>query len=223
MSQVKVCPVCGKENPINNRYCDKPGCTGNLMGVFCSESSDGASAPQNTGSNVPTGRFFKRCPNPACRQINPANANQCCACKEDLTLTPYEENNGKNENDSIDHKEEAKVPSEPLQQTHYLRSEDGFCIIPIREEDDLIIGKEGVASDYLSRKSNVSGRHIRVQHVNGTVLITDISGNGTLVNGNRIAFDKPWALVAKDLISLGAEEGSFFDPEAAYFRLFEKK
>lgn len=69
------------------------------------------------------------------------------------------------------------------------------------------LGRDPERADVLlyrpSDKSSISGRHCVINHYNGTFKITDVSANGTLLNGRLLDPDDPRELKDGDELTLG--------------------
>jgi pSer/pThr/pTyr-binding forkhead associated (FHA) protein len=72
-------------------------------------------------------------------------------------------------------------------------------------DEDVVFGRAQGCDVVLEGDGTASGRHARVFHRNGTVLIEDLgSTNGTFVNGRRVAGDT--ALAVGDRVGIGGTE-----------------
>lgn len=228
---VKICPNCGRQNPIVSKSCGNPACGASLLRVAPTVP---ATAPVQQPSNpAPSpspiqqppsapavsnnqSKFVKICPK--CGMVCKPTANRCECGRQlfDVRPTPADEAPPRNSAPAG-----AEVTS-PIQKnvSYMLRSEDGFLQLTLPEGEEVIVGREGLGADYLAPKGYVARRHLRVLQKDGFVTITHISKtNPTLVNNKEIESDKPYKVNDNDLIALGAQEGQPPVQYAAYFRL----
>lgn len=69
---------------------------------------------------------------------------------------------------------------------------NGNCLIAssgqeaIEIEDNLIIGRDGIAEPYLGSSTYVSRKHAIFEIDNGKIYVSDASTNGTFINGRRL-------------------------------------
>jgi hypothetical protein len=72
-------------------------------------------------------------------------------------------------------------------------------------DEDVVFGRAPGCDVVLDGDETASGRHARVFHRTGYVLIEDLgSTNGTFVNGERVAGDRP--LTVGDKVGIGATQ-----------------
>lgn len=152
----------------------------------------------NCGNNAAnTAKPIKLCD---CGAKNPSNARKCGKCGEDIsTVIPTVENTGI---------------------TYVLRSLDGeysYCI----DCGETIIGRESAMSEYLSSKSFVSRKHIKLILDNNTLYIENLpTTNPTLVNSVKL--ECRLQLNVGDVISMGVFPDNAHNDKAAYLRVENK-
>lgn len=219
----KVCPHCKNLNSVSSMFCSNPKCGFPLINVSLSEDDKNSPAINNdqnqqneVNANIP---FTKECPK--CHHQWPAALQNCPNCNVFLQM-PKTLADSVQDKHCFDNSAEIGSRSGDKEKTSFvLRSEDGFCLLEIKENDDYVIGRDDVGSDYLENKSFVSRHHLRIQQKTGEVIITHIAQtNPTLLDGKALAKDVPTVLRKGDLLALGAQEGQGLSPDVAYFRLF---
>ena len=105
-----------------------------------------------------------------CGYHNPVDDLECEKCGLDLSFCiPVSE-------EVVAAKEESV--------NYSIRSMDGEAVIPINEE--VLIGRDGVCSEYFDRSKYISRKHATLYFENGNVYVMDASTNGTYINGRRI-------------------------------------
>lgn len=235
---VKICPSCGKSNPLSNRYCDNPACGASLLrvtptvpGVVPVENRTPVSTcvPESTPvqqeptPSVAVGtssrKYVKVCPE--CGKVCKPIANRCECGRHLFDITPTIAD----ESQKMNAETHRPAQSSPVQNhaSYMLRSEDGRLELLLPEGEEVVIGREGLGADYLAPKGFVGRRHLLVLQKDGFVTITHISKtNPTLVNDKEIESNKPFKVNDNDLIVLGAQEGQPPVQYAAYFRLIRR-
>lgn len=243
---VKICPGCGKQNPIFNTNCENPECQISLLRVSPTVLSlepleqeskpaedpksfdNPISSPDPTPAHSATPRqdlsvqpqHVKLCPQ--CGRTSKPTSHRCECGRQLFDVLPIPASSV-----STPVPLSAPVllpnPSSDLSTVSYmLRSEDGRLELRLTEGEEMIIGREGFGADYLAPKAYVSRQHIKVLQQNGIVMITHNSRtNPTLVNGVAIEYNKAYKVNDNDLISLGAQEGQSPQQYAAYFKLIK--
>ena len=105
-----------------------------------------------------------------CGHHNPVDNLECEKCGFDLSFCiPVAE-------ETVEAKEEIA--------DYNIRSADGETVIKINGE--VLIGRDGVCSEYFERSTYISRKHATLYFENGKVYVMDASTNGTYINGKRI-------------------------------------
>lgn len=225
---VKICPMCGRKNPVDAVFCEE--CDNDLSRVPVSapSQSTGSSETVKTANNVTTAETARpsaapagRTPGPIvqtgrrckCGHISPLSVMVCRECGNSLATAPIV----RKENSP------APVPASspaPVSSTWTLVSTDNEASLSITDGQHLLIGWAGELGDYLkrARKEYVSNRHGLLSVVHGELFFEDNSSNGTLINDRPITKGQAQKLSAGDILCLGGLPGTQM-ALAAYFRI----
>lgn len=227
-TMVKICPMCGHMNPVDEAFCED--CDNDLSRVPVSapKRSAGEKEPGNTPNPVPAvepiqspGIPIERAPGPVmqtgrqckCGRITPLRMMVCPDCGSSLAVAPIV----RTENSPASAFESAP---NPVSCSWTLVSSDNKASLSIRDGQHLLIGWAGELGGYLerTRKDYVSNRHGMLSVVRGELFFEDNSSNGTLINDRPIPKGQAQKLSAGDILCLGGRSGMQM-AQAAYFRV----
>lgn len=195
MGKYRICSACGKKNPIDEALCS---CNNLLMSSPIEEDGSETEFPtviDNTVSGVSQQtRKYKKCP--SCGYLNIPSLEFCQQCGDsmddvfDLVEAPLD-------TDKDNPKTECK------QSPFHFVSQEGFKItLPIGNS---MIGREGLMGTNIVQfnRMYVSATHLLVSCSEQSLVITDVSRNGTFVNSNQIPKGQPVSVAFGDIIGLG--------------------
>ena len=216
----KKCPVCGKMNLLRSKNCTNEVCGTSLMNAEIvnseTEKTQGASMPAqvpdiSTDNRKQPSLAVRQCPD--CGRVLPYRIKKC-ECGASLIAVPPM---------ASDSPAPKPVASQP-ESCYAFRSEDGKCEIPLRDGEDIILGRDAICADYLSTKRFVSGSHARIRVLGSNLTIEHIGKtNPTLVNGVKIERESPYSLNEGDLVAMGAQPGQGVCDSVGYFRVIRKQ
>lgn len=198
MEKYKVCPSCKTKNPPALFECIN--CEADLTGIKITDEETEKMIADNAVEQAKTdlSKMVRVC---ECGAKNAPNARKCSSCDEDISdITP-----------TLDTEDETKE-----ERSFVLSSLDGRYAYTVTA-DDVIIGREGTMSEYLSVKSYVSRSHARITKENNELYIENLSNtNFTYVN-NKMITEKT-VLQDGDEIGLGGTNiNGRCQEQAAYF------
>ena len=128
---------------------------------------------------------------PECGKKWPYAQRKCDCGKNLMTVLPTsftEEAKAKIVTSGI--QTEAAAPKSSCR--YLLRSEDGRCHVELKDGGEVIIGRTGLAANYLSFKGFVSKEHLKVTRLGDEIVVEHIgSTNPTLVNGVELRRGEP--------------------------------
>lgn len=168
MEKYKICPSCKTKNPPALFECMS--CEADLTGVKITDEETEKMIAENAAAQAEASpkKMVRVC---ECGAKNAPNARKCSSCDEDIsdiTPTPDTEDETKEERSFV------------------LSSLDGRYAYTLTA-NDVIIGREGTMSEYLSVKSYVSRSHARITKENNELYIENLSNtNFTYVNNKKI-------------------------------------
>lgn len=197
MEKFKVCPVCGMHNKPNMIEC--LGCETDLTSIKATdeENEKVKYSTLETEGIKPQEEYVKICD---CGCVNPATAQKCKECGEEISDIAPTMNIQKNEC------------------TFIMASLDGEFAYTVKD-GEIVIGREHEMREYLANRTYVSRQHAKLIKEKNKIYIENLSGtNFTFVNNERI--DERTELKLDDEIGLGGNEinGKRQD-EAAYLVL----
>lgn len=204
MGKYRICGYCGTQNPVSVAIC---ACGSPLLNcpVFSDEDDSGGNnasdAPSygDNGDHAGIGKF-KECPE--CHFLNSPQAEFCANCHESLEdVFDLVEAPQKTEQTSLDELSEAK-PTDGQGQYSFSSTTGYKVIIPYGK---FTIGQSGLMGEDIVAcgRFYVSNNHLTVECSEKGVFVTDISRNGTFVNGKRIEQGVKRMLESGDSIGLG--------------------
>lgn len=158
--------------------------------------------------------YCKRC---VCGHVNMYEQQgraplRCSACSrfiaavvEELYEEPVQQETPKTEQEprkDPDVPEVPEVPEQPKRFVITLESPDGAFSLPVTEE--ITVGRNAAGMDYLVRFADVSRTHFTIApRFNGiSATLTDISSQGTYVNGVRLVKGTPVAVSNSTVLRL---------------------
>lgn len=195
MEKYKICPACKEKNEpalLECRYCEA-----DLTRVkITDEQTD---KMLETVEEKPAATLVRIC---ECGAKNPPNARKCSTCGEEISDIPPTP-------DTEESCTEINI---------VLGSLDGQYAYKLTE-NEVIVGRENVMSEYLSAKSYVSRAHAKLIVENNELFIENLSGtNYTYLNNKKITAREK--LNDGDEIGLGGTNvNGSCQAEAAYFRV----
>lgn len=201
--KVKICPVCGTENPDTPANCSN--CNYDLFFVEPVDKKEDppASAPQPApvqpaqDAPVRSGRLCRKC-----NQIKPISMFTCDVCGSNLSSAPIMSSADLPRNSAIPFG--AAAPAAAVA-TWELCAPDGRVLLQIRDGEEKLIGWEHELASYLDESFAFVGRaHAYISVLQGNAFIADNqSKNGVQVNRQNISVGQKYALQNGDQISLG--------------------
>lgn len=229
-AMVKICPMCGHMNPVNEVFCEE--CDNDLSRVPVSTPNQPAEEKQPEAVSQPAGvpaaaparppeAPAGRVPGPVmqtgrrcrCGQVSPLRVMVCPDCGSSLAAAPIV----RTENTPAP----APVPVPvPASSNWLITSMDNEASLNVTDGQHLLIGWAGELGSYFERKRKdyVSNRHGMLSVVRGELFFEDSSSNGTLINDRPIPKGQAQKLSAGDILCLGGRPGMQM-PCAAYFRI----
>lgn len=200
MAKYRICGYCGTRNPISVGIC---ACGSSLLN--CPVLSDEKDS-ENYNSEPPsydTGEKntkFKECPE--CHFLNSPQAEFCVKCHESLEdvfdLVEASQNFGQTAR-----REAPEIKPDDGKGQYSFSSTTGYKVmIPLGKST---VGQSGLMGEDIVScgKFFVSHSHLIVECSEKGVFVTDISRNGTFLNGRRIDFGIKTRLESGDSIGLG--------------------
>ena len=240
----KKCPSCGSVNQISNIVCGV--CGEDLLRVPVVTAKEGETFAEGAGEGSTTAAgesyatatkespamaakedpatkgaepelsYGRICPD--CGKKWPYQQRKCDCGKNLFTVAPTSFTEEAKAGTLVAEKETVSAVAESSR--YLLRSEDGRCHVELRDGAQVILGRTGVAANYLSFKGFVSKEHLKIRRLGEEIVIEHIgSTNPTLVNGVELRRGEPYPVKEGDLISLGVYPGQEVVDEAAYFRV----
>lgn len=199
MDKFKICPYCGRRNPITALECEECETDLSTVRVMDEASNNRVESISAADTSDHTSAMVRICE--SCGFHNPANARKCSSCGEDISdIVPVDKN-------------------EQQKQRFILASCDGEYAYQL-SPGETIIGREAAMSEYLSPKCFVSRRHARLVLQEGEVTLENLSQvNFTYVNNKKIT-NGTAELHDGDIIGLGGnEQNGKRQDNAAYFMM----
>lgn len=166
MEKYKICPNCGRHNSPLLTECEE--CEEDLQNVEITdeETEKRKSIDNSQSDSLSTGKMIRICDE--CGAKNPANANKCVSCGEDISTVLR----------TKDIQEDTK--------RYILSSLDGSYKYEI-SEDNIIIGREKEMKEYLITKSYVSREHAVLSINENKLFVENLSKtNYTFINNKKI-------------------------------------
>ncbi len=198
MQKYKICPSCRTKNDPTLLECLN--CEADLTRVKITDEETEKSLEESvvlTPASPNKASMVRICD---CGEKNPANARKCRACNEDISdITPT-----------------PNTASQPRAFEFVLSSIDGQYTYKVTE-NEAILGRENVMSEYLSTKSYVSRVHAKLLAENDALYIENLSNTNFTYINNRKTIGKI-QLKDGDEIGLGGTNiNGKRQSEAAYF------
>lgn len=205
--QVKICPHCKKWNEAKSIECIY--CGTDLVNVKPISKEQASSALKSTPKSSPTkGKICTEC-----GHVNPPQARKCEQCKEDLSDVKITDI-------------EPTAKDQTVKKTVYeFITVDGTEHFEIPDgQMDLILGREGFLSEYLSTKPYVSRQQAAIAIQDNSFKIKNLSRtNPTFVDNQALENGKEYSFPFGKEIGLGGKViNGNRQSNAAYLVLKEK-